>query len=350
MRLKFNNHSFNRLPSGLRAGNVFVFLACWLGVSLLTNAAETKPSLAWPPPPAEPRIVFVREISEPRDIGVRPPALLRFANWLTGVSNSRQKLDRPFGLALDGADNLLVTDMAAGTVSYLDLTHKKWQRWSTVGDLRLLSPVAAVRRGPTIFVADSALGEVIAFDEKSRVQFVITNELERPSGLALLGGQLLIADAQRHQIVVCDLHGKMISKFGQRGKGDGEFNFPTHVSVDNQRHIFVTDSLNCRIQVFDADGHFLRALGSAGDGPGRFSRPKGVAADRDGHVYVVDGVFNNVQIFDDQNRLLLDFGEPGAAAGQFCLPNAIVINSKNEIFVADAFNHRLQEFRYLSKP
>jgi hypothetical protein len=61
-------------------------------------------------------------------------------------------------------------------------------------------------------------------------------------------------------------------------------------------------------------------------------------------------VFNNVQIFDDQGRLLLDWGEAGAAAGQFCLPNAIVINSKNEIFVADAFNHRIQMFRYLSKP
>jgi DNA-binding beta-propeller fold protein YncE len=350
VRLKFKNYFSVRHLRGLRAGNIFLFLVIWLGVSPLANAAETKAPPAWPPPPAEPRIVFVREILEPRDIGVRPPALLRFANWITGVSNSRQKLDRPFGLALDDAENLLVADTGTATVSYLDLAHKKWRNWSTVGDIRLLSPVAAVRRGPTFFVADSCLGEVIAFDEKSKVQFVITNELERPSGLALLGDQLLIADSQRHQIVVCDLRGKMISKFGRRGKGLGEFNFPTHVSVDNQRHIYVTDSLNCRIQVFDADGHFLSAFGSAGDGPGRFSRPKGVAADRDGHVYVVDGVFNNVQIFDDQNRLLLDFGEPGAAAGQFCLPNAIVINSKNEIFVADAFNHRLQEFRYLSQP
>ena len=350
MKLKFKNHLPAKPSPGLRVGNIFAFLACWLGFSLLTNAAETKPPLAWPPPPADPRIVFVREISEPPDIGVRPPALLRFAYWITGVSNSRQKMDRPFGLALDDAENLLVTDTAAGTVAYLDLTHKKWRQWSTVGDIRLLSPVAAVRRGPTFFVADSALGEVIAFDEQGKVQFAITNELERPAGLALLGDHLLVADSQRHQIVVCDLHGKLISKFGQRGRGPGEFNFPTHVSVDRQHRIYVTDSLNSRIQIFDAEGHFLRAFGSAGDGPGRFSRPKGVAVDSDGHIYVVDGVFNNVQIFDDQNRLLLDFGGPGAAAGQFCLPNAIVINSKNEIFVADAFNHRLQIFRYLSKP
>ncbi len=319
-------------------------------VSCLSVLAEPKPALAWPPPPADPRVVYVRQISEPQDIGVRPAALLRFANWVTGVSNSRQKLDRPFGLSLDDAGNLLVTDTGAATVSCLNLAHKKWQSWSSVGGLQLLSPVAVVHHERTFFVADSGLGKVIAFDEKGKIQFAITNELERPSGLALLGDRLLIADSQRHQIVVCGIHGEFISKFGQRGRGPGEFNFPTHISMDSQRRIYVTDSLNCRIQVFDADGHFLRAFGSAGDGPGSFSRPKGVAVDGDGHVYVVDSMFNNVQIFDDQGRLLLAWGEAGAAAGQLCLPNAIVINAKNEIFVADAFNHRIQMFRYLSKP
>jgi sugar lactone lactonase YvrE len=348
----FPSANLARMSSGgLRWGNVLA-LTGWLW--LLSSAAvladaKPKPLPAWPPPPAEPRIVYVREISGPADIGARPAALLRWANWITGVSNRRQKLDRPFGLSLDESGNLLVADTGSATVSYLDLARKKWQCWSVVGGFRLLSPVAAVHQGRTFYVADSSLGKVIAFDDTGKVQFQITNELDRPSGLALLGDRLLIADSQRHQIVVCGLDGKLISKFGRRGREAGEFNFPTHVSVDNQRRIYVTDSLNCRIQIFDAAGRFLRSFGSAGDGPGRFSRPKGVAVDQSGHIYVVDGVFNNVQIFDDQGRLLLDWGEAGSAAGQFCLPNAIVINSKNEIFVADAFNHRLQMFRYTGK-
>jgi len=245
--------------------------------------------------------------------------------------------------------NLLVTDTGANAVCYLDLGHKKWLRWTSAGDRKFLSPVAAVHRGSTFYVADSALGAVVAFDEKGRLQFEITNALARPAGLALQVDRLFIVDSELHQVVVCGLHGEFISKFGQRGSGPGEFNFPTHVAADEHRQIYVTDSLNNRIQVFTADGHFVRLFGSVGDGPGRFSRPKGVAVDHAGHVYVVDAVFGNVQIFNDQGRLLLDFGAGGSAAGQFWLPNAIAISARNEIYVADAYNHRLQEFRYTGR-
>jgi DNA-binding beta-propeller fold protein YncE len=304
---------------------------------------------AWPPPPAEPCIVYVRDISAPKDIGAKAPFFSRLANTITGVRSDSKSLVRPFGLSLDEAGDLLVTDTDANTVSWLDVAHKKWERWTEVGDRKFLSPVAAVHRGPTFYVADTGLAEVIAFDEKGRQQFVITNELARPAGLALLDDHLLIVDSERHQVVICGLHGEFISKFGRRGLEPGEFNFPTHIAVDGRKQIYVTDSLNYRVQVFNAEGQFVRTFGSAGDGPGHFSRPKGVAVDPEGHVYVVDGVFGNVQIFNDQGRLLLDFGGAGTGPGQFWLPNAIAINSHNEIFVADAYNHRLQMFRYTGR-
>ena len=305
---------------------------------------------AWPPPPSEPYIVYVRDYSSPRDLGVKPAVLVRFANWITGVGADENKLARPFGLSLDDRGNLLVTDTGANAVFYLDFARKKWLRWTAAGKTPFQSPVAAVRRGKTFFVADSALAKVIAFDESGQVQFEITNGLARPSGLALLGDRLLIADSQLHQVVICGLQGELISRFGRRGKGPGEFNFPTHINVDARGQIYVTDSLNHRIQIFDAGGKFLREFGRAGDGPGCFSRPKGVAADSAGHVYVVDALFDNVQTFDEQGRLLLDWGGTGSAVGQFLLPNAIVINSKHEIFVADTYNHRIQMFRYTGKP
>jgi DNA-binding beta-propeller fold protein YncE len=331
--------------------NVPLGLFTWLVLlsCLTATAAPPAATPSWPPPPAEPYIIYVRDITGAKDIGAKAPFFTRLANAITGVTSDSQKFSRPFGLSLDDAGNLLVTDTAANAVCFLDLPHKKWLRWTGAGSRKFLLPVAAVHHGQTFYVADTSLGEVIAFDEKGKMQFEITNELARPCGLALLGDRLLIVDSELHQVVVCGSHGEFISKFGQRGKGPGEFNYPTHISVDGHNQIYVTDSLNYRVQVFTADGKFVREFGSAGDGPGHFSRPKGVAVDHSGHVYVVDGVFGNVQIFNDQGRLLLDFGEGGSGPGQFWLPNAIAINSQNEIFVADAYNHRLQMFRYTGR-
>jgi sugar lactone lactonase YvrE len=336
---------------GVRTGLRFVCLLLFSFLSCPTMlVGKAIPAPAWPPPPAEPRVVYVRDISSPADIGAKSSLFSRLADWVTGTAKDKGRLDKPFGLCLDETGNLLVTDTGAGTVCLLNLARKQWTRWESAGQTRFKSPVAVARHGRTIFVADSALGKVIAFDEKGKLLFEITGELDRPSGLALLGDKLYISDSQRHQVVVCGLRGDFVSKFGRRGSGPGEFNFPTHLGVDAGGRILVTDSLNNRIQVFDANGRFLRAFGSAGDGPGRFSRPKGVAADRDDHLYVVDAVFDNVQVFDEQGRLLLNWGEAGPGPGQFWLPNAIAIGRTNEIYVADSYNHRIQVFRYNGKP
>jgi DNA-binding beta-propeller fold protein YncE len=325
-----------------------VTIGLWI-FAATSALAEGKPLPVWPAPPEQPCIVYVRDIATPKDIGAKLPFFTRIVNTITGEGADARRLSRPFGLSLDDSGNLVLTDTGGGAVCNLDLQRKKWLRWTAAGKTGFVSPVAAVRRDKTFYVADSALGQLLAFDEKGRLQFSITNQLERPSGLALLDNHLLVVDSQLHQVVIFGLRGEFISKFGKRGAGDGEFNFPTHIAVDGRHQIFVTDSLNNRVQIFTSDGRFVRAFGSAGDGPGHFSRPKGVAVDSRGHVYVVDAVFCNVQIFDDQGRLLLDFGEPGSASGQFWLPNAIAINSRDEIFVADSFNHRLQVFRYTGR-
>jgi DNA-binding beta-propeller fold protein YncE len=326
------------------AGCFLVFLLVLLVGRAVASEQMTLP--AWPPPPQPPYIVYEHELTGPKDIGAKLPFFTRLINSITGESSDSQKLDRPFGLSLDDAGNLLVTDTGANAVCFLDFQHKKWTRWTAVGKTRFVSPVAAVHAGKFFYVADSALAKVIAFDIKGKVEFEITNGLERPSGIALMGDKLIIADSQQHQVFICRTDGKLISRFGKRGRGPGEFNFPTHVAVDAREQILVTDSLNRRIQVFTNTGQFVREFGSAGDGPGHFSRPKGVAVDRAGHVYVVDAEFGNVQIFDDTGRLLFDWGETGTEIGKFWLPNAIAINSLNEIFVADAYNHRIQVFRY----
>ncbi|MGN6644129.1 MAG: 6-bladed beta-propeller, partial [Verrucomicrobiota bacterium] len=312
-----------------------------LSVAAGKSATSKAPALVWPMPPEQPRITYVQSIAAPADVGIKVSGFRRFSNWLTGAKKGNESLARPFGVALDDAGNLCVTDTSANTVCCFDRDARRWYHWEEIGKTRLSSPVAIAKKGDVVFVADSTLACVLAFDLDGKLRFEIKQNIERPSGLALVNERLLVADAAQHRIAVFDLNGKFISAFGKRGDAPGDFNFPTHVAAGPNGSVLVTESMNRRVQMFDASGVFQRQIGGAGDNPGHFSRPKGVAVDSFGHIFVVDALFDNVQVFDATGRLLMDFGRGGSQPGEFWLPNGIAIGRDNRIYIADSYNHRV---------
>lgn len=323
---------------------------CWLaGCQTTPPPPSPTQNIFWPPPPEDARIAYVRSLRQPGDAGIRRSQFGKFMRWLAGAGNSDQ-LVKPFGIALDERDNLCLTDTGLNAVIFNDRQKKTWQSWDHIGKIRFVAPVAVAKAGEIIFVADSGLGQVVAFDTAGKLRWIAQDELKHPSGLALAAGKLFVTDAHRHRVAVFDLAGKFLTAFGQRGTGAGEFNFPTHIAADAAGNLYVTDSMNGRVQVFDGAGTFQKEFGSPGDAPGFFSRPKGVAVDSLGHIYVVDANFDNVQIFDAQNRYLLAVGDAGAAPGQFWLPNGIAISRQNEILVADCYNKRVQILKYVGQP
>jgi sugar lactone lactonase YvrE len=331
------------LPLGLAAMVVLTLVSC----ATVAEKQPALPPLVWPAPPEEPRISFVQSVSQPTDLGFKHSGWSRFANWLIGAERANERLIRPFGLALDEADNLCVTDTGANVVCYFNSVQKRWYHWERIGKIRFLSPVAIAKRGDTIFVADSALRSIVAFNTRGELLFEIKSGLERPSGLAISGERLFVVDSQLNLVLVFDLHGKPVMQFGKHGAGPGEFNFPTHVAIDSRGDLLVTDSLNGRIQMFDLQGRYQGCIGSTGDSPGHFGRPKGVAVDSYGRVYVMDALFDNLQIFEQDGRFLLSMGETGSDRGEFWLPNGIAISHDNRIFIADSYNRRIQILKYI---
>src|SRR5581483_4701405 len=314
------------------------------------NHPVTSPAPAWPPPPDNARVIYIRSFSRPADVGITGSALKRISSWITGTETAGHNLASPVGVAVDEAGGVCLADSAAKKVTYYDVAAKQWQQWDRAGGIAFNTPVAVAKRGGTIFVADAALAEVIAFDTGGKLLFQINHDLERPCGLALLGERLYVTDVAGHCVTAFDMQGKRLLRFGRRGTGPGEFNYPTHAAADTRGHLLVTDALNSRVQVFDAEGRFQAEIGSAGDTSAHFGRPKGVAVDSFGHVYVADAVFDNIQVFDLSGRLLLNLGGSGPGPGQFGLPNGIAISRDNHIYVADSCNHRVQEFQYIGQP
>ena len=346
--------TFRDCPAPLRS---FYRELIGLGVALLSllpnagaaSAASSTNNLVWPPPPNPPRIRYVQCVTGPADLGIRRSFFGRAFGFITGQSQ-RVVLARPFGVALDDEGNLLLADTSANAVFWFDRVHHNFRHWDRIGPYRLASPVAVAGHKATFYVADSALPAVLAFDVKGDLRYALTNGLERPSGLVIVGEKLFIADAGAHCILVFDLCGQPLAHFGRRGTAPGEFNYPTHLAADVNGHLIVTDSMNSRVQILDQAGRPVGVVGSAGDGSGYLSRPKGVAADSFGHIYVADALFDNIQVFDQEGRLLMHFGETGQQPGKFWLPGGIAISRENRIYVADAYNRRVHVFEYVGQP
>ena len=57
----------------------------------------------------------------------------------------------------------------------------------------------------------------------------------------------------------------------QFGNGDGEFNMPWGIAVDELGDVYVVDWRNDRVQKFGGGWEFPLRIGSSGDGNGQFS-------------------------------------------------------------------------------
>ncbi len=308
------------------------------------------PNLVWPPPPATPRVAFVRAITGPRDLGIKPSFWQRLREAVGG--ERPPAMIRPSAVAVSG-DLLGVADPGAAGVHIFDRGKSSYRFVSRCGGRPLVQPVGVCFLAGKLYVSDSALRAVAVMDPSGEC-LASWEPLERwrPTGLATDTGRnrVLVADTGAHKIRVFGADGLLVEEFGRRGSAQGEFNFPGWLAVARDGSLYVVDSLNFRVQVLDAAGRPIEVFGEAGDSAGFFARPKGIALDGGGRIYIVDALFDAVQIFDRDGRLLLGFGGRGTAPGQFWLPSGIFIDEHDFIYVADSYNKRVQVFRVLQGP
>ena len=256
---------------------------------------------------------------------------------------------RPGSFCFLGSGLLAVTDAVNGAVVILERSGTVKKRITRFKGGRFVSPVSCCSDDTdNLYVSDSARHTVLQFDKKFRFKKIfIAYPESRITGIFFAGDVFYCVDTLGHRVLCFSKDGKLKFSFGRRGTGVGEFNFPTHITVDN-RCVYVTDAMNFRVQVFDRSGKFIRSLGKMGRGGGHFSKPKGLAVDLQQRIYVADAMFDNVQIFNIKGEFLYYFGGPGHQEGEFWMPSDILVDSENLIWVADTYNSRIQVFKLVS--
>lgn len=310
---------------------------------------STQP-LVWPATPQEPRIEWVKEVKLFDQQAQESGLWAKVKNFLFGYEPV--SMLRPYGVATDYSNRLFVADTGASIVHVFDLVSSRHVMIEGAETVPLQAPIALAYAGnDQLYITDSAQGMVLRYNLKEGVLTpFIPYSLQRPTGIAYnwQTKQLFVSDTAAHEIVVFDLSGAELFRFGGRGTEEGLFNYPTDIWVDLQGQVYVTDALNARIQIFSAEGRYIRSFGQPGDTPGSFAKPKGVTVDRAGHIYVCDALFDAVQIFDAEGHLLMTFGDNGSRPGQFWMPSGIFADRQGFIYVTDTYNRRIQVFRHIN--
>jgi hypothetical protein len=259
------------------------------------------------------------------------------------VFDSDGKFVRAFGEQFQGGGHGLEVRVEEGTPF---LYVAAYQHLKTICKLSLTGEPIWQRYAP-MNSGKYAEGEASNPQKKwGRDRFLPTNFAFRPDG------DVLLADGYgAYQIHRYDRDGNWKSCFGGVGKGQGTFNLPHGIWVDDRDggdpEIVVADRANNTLQTFDLEGNYQKTV----DG---FGLPANIDTHKDlmlvpelvARVSILDRNHNTlVTLGDDRERILEDkkqskgfsirADESKWQAGKFVHPHDACFNNNGDIFVAE---------------
>jgi DNA-binding beta-propeller fold protein YncE len=119
--------------------------------------------------------------------------------------------------------------------------------------IALKAPYDVAVSGNHVYVADATNKRIVVLDAVggSVVDTFGSTNLHQPQGVAVdpATGNVWVTDTSFNRLVEFTSSGVFIQAFGKAGSGQGQFNKPTHIEIDNGL-LYVADTWNDRVQVF----------------------------------------------------------------------------------------------------
>jgi RHS repeat-associated protein len=316
----------------------------------------------------------------------------------------------PRGIAVDATGNVWVVDTGNRRIQKFSSTGESLLQVGGVegkepGQFKNPEGIAVDSQG-NVWVADTGNNRVQEFSSTGTflAQFAIS---EYAHGITIdAAGHVWVACGSAtfelgEKVVEYSSTGTVITSFGSKGTGPGQFKRPTGIAVDGKGNVWIADRGNNRVQklsetgtyygqvysykaegvTIDSSGNmwvasassveefspsreyikeigssstlyvvketgppaYSSTLGSSDIGNEPFTHPYDVALDPAGDIWAVNSGNDRVEEFVAGGGYK-QFGSEGTAAGQFKTPEGIAIDHSGNVWVVDSGNQRLEEF------
>ena len=192
-----------------------------------------------------------------------------------------------------------------------------------------------------VVIGDSGSGEIYVVDYGDRIHVLNQQgtivrtigssgsgdgQFSSPTGIAIRGDVLYIAEDSNHRVQKVSTSGKFISKFGSYGSGEGQLYSPRGICLDCDGRVFVSEYSNNRVSVFEADGTFAYHI------TGNLSNPWGLTFDPSGNLHVVNCGSSYVSIFSPDGKYISQY------VSQVTSPAGIALDEEGYTFITEYYN------------
>ena len=197
----------------------------------------------------------------------------------------------------------------------------------------------AIHDNGDIYVGSSD-GCIYVFDQTGQQKNTIgrrgngDGQFSFPSGISIKGDVLYVADTDNHRVQKLTSSGKFLHKFGQQGSDQGQFNRPVAVIIDANNKLIVSDFNNHRLQIFNENGGWLLTMDGKGSGSHSFQSPWGLALDPQGNIHVAAEGSNTIKVFTKEGVYVRMYGDPYP-------PSGIAIDDEGYSLVSEYRGHCL---------
>ena len=187
----------------------------------------------------------------------------------------------------------------------------------------------------SVWTTDNKNNKLRQFSPQGELLRTVEAGFRAPDDLVFAStGEIVVADAGNARLVKLSQRGDVISTWGRKGSGLGEFAAAHGLAIDSRDRIYVADRGNNRVQVFDLAGKALAQWTGFGNPFGLLVVEKS--------LLVSDGDAHRI------SHLALDTGKVEAQWGDpqtLLLPHLMAVDSRGRLYVAEVNGKRVQIFK-----